>query len=62
MNRRTFTQLVADFPAWMAFRPSKIVQGEATQPTTPQADVSLFTHEDAPHLSPRGSSSSGFCG
>lgn len=51
MNRRTFTQLAAVFPDWMAFRSSNIVQGEATQPTTPQADVALFTHEDGPHLS-----------
>jgi len=51
MNRRTFTQLAAAFPAWLAIRQSKIVQAESTQTTTAQADVALFTHEDGPHLS-----------
>lgn len=51
MNRRTFTQLAAALPAWLAFRQSQIVQAESTQTTTAQADVALFTHEDGPHLS-----------
>ena len=51
MNRRTFTQLAAAIPAWLAFRQRKIVQAESTQTTTAQADVALFTHDDGPHLS-----------
>lgn len=51
MNRRTFTQLAAAFPAWLAFRQGKIVQAESTPTKTDQADVALFTHEDGPHLS-----------
>ena len=50
MNRRTFTQLAAALPAWLAFRASQIVQAESIQ-TTAQADVALFTHDDGPHLS-----------
>ena len=51
MNHRTFTQLAAALPAWLAFRQSQIVQAESTQTTMTQADVALFTHDDGPHLS-----------
>lgn len=51
MNRRTFTQLAAALPAWLAIGQSKLAQADSTPTTTTQADVALFTHEDGPHLS-----------